>query len=184
MFFNHHCNKRNHLIFIMILCLLHFTGCQHTWSPTQQSPHTSVWRLTQRHFAIARDPQHLNPKLYATPNALYQTLKPSTPYYYYILSEVLKKQMPAELALLPFIESNYNPFAYSLAGATGLWQMMPGTGAGMGLTINWWYDGRRDIITSTQAALTYLQHLHQQFHGDWLLAIAAYDAGEGRVKKR
>ena len=78
------------------------------------------------------------------------------------------------------IESNYNPFLYSKRGATGLWQLMPGTATGFSLLINWWYDGRRDVVASTNAALNYLEYLHDYFHS-WLLAIAAYDAGEGTV---
>ncbi|MCH9644118.1 MAG: LysM peptidoglycan-binding domain-containing protein [Gammaproteobacteria bacterium] len=103
------------------------------------------------------------------------------PYIYYVYQQTQKRGMPAEVALMPMIESNYNPFVYSPRGATGLWQMMPGTASGFGLNINWWYDGRRDIIASTNAALNYLQYLHKQF-GDWLLAIAAYDSGEGTVR--
>jgi membrane-bound lytic murein transglycosylase D len=88
--------------------------------------------------------------------------------------------MPAEVAILPMIESDYNPFGYSNRGATGLWQLMPGTASGFGLAINWWYDGRRDVVASTNAALNELQYLHDYFH-NWLLAFAAYDCGQGAV---
>ena len=91
--------------------------------------------------------------------------------------------MPGELSLLPFIESNFDPFAYSHAGATGLWQMMPGTASGYGININWWYDGRRDLVESTDKALNYMAYLGDFFDQDWLLAIAAYDSGEGNVLK-
>ncbi len=104
------------------------------------------------------------------------------PYLYYIYQQTQIRQMPAELALLPMVESNYNPFLYSNQGATGLWQIMPGTASGFHLDINWWYDGRRDIRASTKAALDYLTYLHDYFH-DWLLAIAAYNCGEGTVNK-
>lgn len=103
------------------------------------------------------------------------------PYLYYLYQQVRAKGLPAELALLPMLESSYNPFAYSRVGAAGLWQMMPGTASGFGLKVNWWYDGRRDIVASTQSALHYLDYLGRYFHGDWLLAMAAYDAGEGAV---
>lgn len=102
------------------------------------------------------------------------------PYIYYVLEQTRKRGMPAEVAILPMIESDYNPFVYSNRGATGLWQLMPGTASGFGLAINWWYDGRRDVVASTNAALNELQYLHDYFH-NWLLAFAAYDAGQGAV---
>jgi membrane-bound lytic murein transglycosylase D len=107
----------------------------------------------------------------------------AAPYIEYIYSQTQKNQMPAEIALIPMIESNYNPFAISKDGAVGLWQIMPGTASGFGLAINWWYDGRRDIYASTEGALNYFSYLNQFFHGNWLLAIAAYDSGEGTVQK-
>ncbi len=91
--------------------------------------------------------------------------------------------MPLELALLPVVESAFEPYAYSRARAAGLWQFIPGTGARFGLKQNWWYDGRRDVVESTRAALDYLQSLHDEFDGDWLLAIAAYNCGEARVAR-
>ena len=83
--------------------------------------------------------------------------------------------------MIPFVESKYEVFAYSSAGAVGIWQLMPGTATGQGLKINWWYDGRRDLMTSTRAALDYLSYLYEFFNQDWLHAIAAYDAGEGTI---
>lgn len=112
-----------------------------------------------------------------------QLAKNAGPYIYYVYHQTQVKNLPAELALMPMIESAYNPFDYSKAGATGLWQMMPGTASGFGLKINWWYDGRRDIVDSTQAALSYLKYLHHFFNNNWLLAIAAYDSGEGTVQQ-
>lgn len=106
----------------------------------------------------------------------------SAPYLYYIHHEVEKKDLPSELALLPIIESAYDPFAYSSEGAAGLWQLMPGTAMGFGLKQNWWYDGRRDIYESTHVALKYITYLNKFFDGDWLLTLAAYDSGEGTVK--
>ncbi|MFB3100020.1 MAG: LysM peptidoglycan-binding domain-containing protein [Gammaproteobacteria bacterium] len=105
------------------------------------------------------------------------------PYLYYIVEELEKRNMPLDLALLPIIESAYNPFAYSRSRASGIWQFIPGTGRIYGLKQNWWYDGRRDIVAATGAALNYLQKLHQEFNGDWLLALAAYNSGEGNVSK-
>lgn len=107
----------------------------------------------------------------------------SAPYMYYIFELTVRRNLPAELALLPIIESGFNPFGYSLVGANGLWQMMPGTASGLGLKIDWWYDGRRDIVASTNAAFDYLAYLNDFFTNDWLLAIAAYDCGEGTVQR-
>ena len=104
-------------------------------------------------------------------------------YLYYIADEVQKRKMPMEIALLPAIESAYKPHAYSRARAVGLWQFIPSTGRLYGLKANWWYDGRRDVQASTQAALDYLEKLHDDFDGDWQLALAAYNAGEGKVAR-
>src|SRR5690606_8276099 len=93
------------------------------------------------------------------------------------------RQMPLELALLPVVESAFNPVAYSRARAAGLWQFIPGTGLRYGLKQNWYYDGRRDVIEATRAALDYLQFLANEFDGDWLLAIAAYNTGEMNVAR-
>jgi membrane-bound lytic murein transglycosylase D len=102
---------------------------------------------------------------------------------HYIVEEIDKRGMPMELALLPVVESAFEPFAYSSARASGLWQFIPGTGNRFGLPQNWWYDGRRDVVESTRAALDYLQYLHDEFQGDWLLAIAGYNCGEGCVAR-
>ncbi|SFC14287.1 lytic transglycosylase [Pseudoalteromonas denitrificans] len=103
------------------------------------------------------------------------------PYLYYIVEEVEKRKMPIELALLPIVESAFDPFGFSHRSASGIWQFMPVTGERFDLKQNWWYDGRRDIVQSTRAALDYLSYLHKTLEGDWLNAIAAYNSGEGRV---
>ena len=105
------------------------------------------------------------------------------PFLYFIVQEIEKRNMPLELALLPIVESAFDPFAYSHAAASGMWQFMPATGKRFGLKQNFWYDGRRDVIASTRAALDYLQYLHDRLEGDWLNAIAAYNSGEGRILK-
>lgn len=105
----------------------------------------------------------------------------SAPYLYYILQQVKKRHLPAELVLLPIVESGYNPLALSPMGAAGIWQLMPGTASGYGVKRDWWYDGRRDVIASTRGALNYLAYLQSFFDGNWLLAIAAYNTGEGNV---
>jgi len=106
----------------------------------------------------------------------------ATPYLYYIVEELKKRDMPIELALLPVVESAYHPFAYSRSHASGIWQFIPSTGKIFGLKQNWWYDGRRDIVAATRAALDYLQKLHNEF-GDWELAVAAYNTGERNIER-
>lgn len=105
------------------------------------------------------------------------------PFLYYIVQELEKREMPLELALLPIVESAFDPFAYSKSRAAGMWQFMPATGKRFGLKQNSWYDGRKDVIQSTQAALDYLQYLYNTLEHDWLNAIAAYNAGEGRIMR-
>lgn len=102
-------------------------------------------------------------------------------YLHYVVEELDKRNMPLELALLPFVESGYNPMAYSTSHAAGIWQFIPSTGRVFSLQQDDWYDGRRDITASTTAALDYLSKLGNMFNGDWLLAIAAYNCGEGCV---
>jgi len=102
-------------------------------------------------------------------------------YLPYILSELERRDMPLELALLPIVESAYDPFAYSHGRAAGLWQMIPGTAKRFGVKQNWWYDGRRDVVDSTRAALDYLEYLEELNDGNWLNAIASYNSGEGNV---
>ena len=102
---------------------------------------------------------------------------------YYIVGQLEQRKMPVELALLPVIESGFEPYAYSRARAAGLWQFISDTGRRFGLKQDWWYDGRRDPIEATRAALDYLQALHDEFDGDWLLAIAAYNCGELTVSR-
>jgi membrane-bound lytic murein transglycosylase D len=105
------------------------------------------------------------------------------PYLHHILDEIEAKNIPGELALLPVVESAFVPDAYSKADASGLWQFVPATGKEYGLQQNDWYDGRRDVYASTKAATTYLKELSETFDGDWLLALASYNCGKGRVKK-
>lgn len=105
------------------------------------------------------------------------------PFLHYILTEVERRKLPGEIALLPIVESAFQPFAYSHGRAAGIWQFIPGTGRRFGLKQNWWYDGRRDIVQSTKAALEYLEYLNRLFDGNWLHALAAYNSGEGTVKR-
>ena len=103
-------------------------------------------------------------------------------YLFYIVEELERRGMPTELALLPMVESAYNPMAYSRAHASGLWQFIPSTGMNYNLGQNWWYDARRDVVASTAAALDYLQSLREMF-GDWHLALAAYNMGENGLQR-
>ncbi len=104
-------------------------------------------------------------------------------YMFHIVEELEKRNMPLEIALLPIVESAFDPFAYSHGRASGMWQIIPGTGKMLGLKQNWWYDGRRDVVASTNAALNYLESLNKRFKGDWLLALASYNSGAGNVSK-
>jgi membrane-bound lytic murein transglycosylase D len=105
------------------------------------------------------------------------------PFLPHIAAEVEARGMPGELAFLPVVESAFDPFAYSHGRAAGLWQIIPSTGRHFGLKQDWWYDGRRDVLESTRVALDYLQYLHGLFDGDWLLAVAAYNCGQGTVAR-
>jgi membrane-bound lytic murein transglycosylase D len=116
------------------------------------------------------------------PKYMARVTKRADPYLYLIVEKVEQRQLPMELALLPIVESAFDPFAYSHGQASGIWQFIPGTGKRYKLEQDWWYDGRRDIVASTDAALDYLSYLNRFFNGDWLHAIAAYNSGEGRVR--
>jgi membrane-bound lytic murein transglycosylase D len=105
------------------------------------------------------------------------------PFIYYVTEQLAEAGLPLELALLPIVESTYDPLAYSHSHAVGLWQFIPSTGASLGLRRDRWYDGRRDVVASTDAAITYLTRLHRRFDNDWLLALAAYNSGQGYVSK-
>lgn len=117
------------------------------------------------------------------PDYLTRVTKRASPYLYLVTQEVERAGLPLEIALLPIVESAYYPFSYSHGTASELWQFIPSTGKLYGLKDNWWYDGRRDILVSTKAAVKYLKYLNKLFKGDWLLAIAAYNSAPGRVQK-
>ena len=117
------------------------------------------------------------------PDYIERTFTRAAPYLHHIVREVEARGLPLELAVLPVIESAFEPYAYSHARAAGLWQFIPGTGTRFGLKQDWWYDGRRDVIAATRGALDYLEFLHGEF-GDWLLAVAAYNCGENAVARQ
>ena len=130
-----------------------------------------------QHYAVDREVESYRSK----PDFLDRTFRRGARYLYYIVTELERRGMPLELALLPVVESAFNPVAYSRSRASGLWQFIPSTGKHYGLDQNWWIDERRDVILATNAALDYLQYLNRYFNGDWYLAIAAYNGGEGTV---
>ena len=117
------------------------------------------------------------------PQRLLDITTQAKPYMYEVVKQVQKARLPMELALLPIVESGFRPYIRSSAGALGVWQLMPLTGKRFGINPNnSWFSGRQDIATSTKAALRYLSHLYQLFDSDWLLAVAAYNSGEGNVQ--
>lgn len=116
------------------------------------------------------------------PDYIQRVARRAEKYLHHIVDQLETNNLPLEFALLPVIESAYDPFAYSHGRASGLWQFIPATARVQGLKIDWWYDGRRDVIDSTDAAVRYLDHLHERMGKDWLLALAAYNSGEGNVR--
>jgi len=122
-------------------------------------------------------------RLQRSPIAFNGLISRAEPFLHHIIERVEARDLPAEIALLPAVESGFQPYAYSPDGAAGLWQFMPATGRGLGLQQDWWYDGRRDVLAATDAALEYLVRLNKRFDGDWLHALAAYNAGGGTVNR-
>ena len=153
----------------------------------QQKP--AIWQTLRNGYQLS--PKHLPQRVtrfrqqyLKRPDYLAIVFERARPFIHYITHELNRAGMPLEIALLPIIESAYDPLAYSASHAVGLWQFIPTTGEYYGLARNRWYDGRRDVVASTAAAMTYLQYLHNLFDDDWLLALAAYNAGEGFLAKR
>jgi membrane-bound lytic murein transglycosylase D len=149
-------------------------------------PTDDLWLRLRRGFAMAdiRSPRVDERTRWYVANQEYmqRMFERTRRYLFYIVAELEKRHMPTELALLPMVESAFNPMAYSRSHASGLWQFIPGTGRRYELTQNWWYDGRRDVVDSTNAALDYLQDLYDM-HGDWHLALASYNWGENNVAR-
>ncbi|VAW73775.1 Membrane-bound lytic murein transglycosylase D [hydrothermal vent metagenome] len=155
---------------------------------TKTPPPTDLWQAMREHFGLL--PQTDNPRIRVQrdwyikhPRYMDRVTERASRYAWHIHQALAERDMPAEIALLPIVESAYDPFAYSHGRAAGLWQFIPGTGKHFKLAQNWWYDGRRDVVDSTRAALDYLQYLHKRFDSDWLLALAAYNSGEGTVSR-
>lgn len=151
-----------------------------------ENANVNIW---QRLFSLYQFPETHNKRIQAQinwyskhPEYLDRVQRNAEPYLFHIINEVEKRNLPGELALLPIVESAYRPFAYSHGRAAGLWQFIPSTGKAYDLKQNWWYDGRRDVIASTDSALTYLSKLSNRFD-DWYLGLAAYNAGGGNISK-
>ena len=153
-----------------------YTGpIRHVWDRVLAQPliqYEDNLRIEKQATVLLRDKSYLN-----------RVSHRANPYAFYILEEIDKRNLPRELVLLPVIESAYKPNARSRSSAMGLWQFIPSTSRFLGMKTNWWYDARRDIVTSTQYALDYLQTINKKFDGDWLLTLAAYNAGHGRVSR-
>jgi membrane-bound lytic murein transglycosylase D len=148
----------------------------------------SIWPRVRAGFQLPDDVQHDSLqdeiKWFAKhPEYINRVMQRADPFIYYILEQAEERNLPSELVLLPIVESAYQPFAYSHGRAAGIWQFIPSTGRLYGLKQNWWYDGRRDIYASTQAALNYLEKLNKIYDGDWMLALAAYNSGSGTVSR-
>jgi len=155
------------------------------FSTTKQED--DIWSRLRKGFRLH---QPVHPRIereikwYAShPGYIARIQERAAPLIHFILEEAEKRNMPTEVVLLPVVESAFQPFAYSPGRAAGLWQFIPSTGRHYGLKQNWWYDGRRDIMASTHAALDFLQTLARTFDGDWELALAAYNSGSGTVSR-
>lgn len=147
----------------------------------------SIWNSMRREFSLDHQTQTMQVqreirRLVADQDRLTQILKAAGPYMYFIYKKTQARGLPIELALIPFIESEFNPYDRSNKGATGLWQLMPQTARDLGVKVKSGYDGRRNVVASTDAALAYFNDLGNNFNGNWELAIAAYNCGEGCVK--
>lgn len=157
---------------------------------TQLSRQTSIasdaWQFVQQslRLSIPENEQVENYRKQYLREALWvsKILNRATPFVGHIVDELDKRYMPVELALLPAIESGYRPDVHSAMNAAGIWQIVPATAKEIGLERTQWFDGRADIVASTTAAIDYLSYLNAEFHGDWLLTLAAYNAGPGRVR--
>ncbi|TPE51279.1 LysM peptidoglycan-binding domain-containing protein [Maribrevibacterium harenarium] len=156
--------------------------------PEEPLPPADIWERIRAGYQLKLD--HDQPRLYSQikwysshPAYLDRVSNRGQRYLHYIVSELEKNNMPLEIAFLPIVESGFDPFGYSHGRASGPWQFIPSTGQIYGLDQTWWFDGRRDIVLSTQAAISYLKRLHGMFDGNWLHALASYNSGEGTVMR-
>lgn len=179
--------KKAHVFWCRLIKLLSLSLTFACMPVTMAHATPSIWDVLRQEFSLNHEVTQPEVQtqlrwLISHPSYL-RKLAQSEPYMYHIVTEIKKRHMPGEIALIPMIESSYDPFAYSGAGAAGLWQLMPGTGTDLGLKQDWWFDGRRSIRPATDAALNYLAYLNKFFNGNWILAFAAYDSGEGTIAR-
>lgn len=164
-----------------------FQPCRKTEKKVDYDAYSDLWTRiqVQLSFDIPDNKQIKKYKnwIQKRPEYLPTISKRAEPYLFFIVEELEKNNMPIELALLPIVESAFDPFAYSHGSASGMWQFIASTGKSFGLKQNWWYDGRRDVYLSTQAAIKYLKYLHNRFDNNWLHALAAYNSGEGYISR-
>lgn len=152
-------------------------------------PTESFWDSLKKDFKLNHHTNHATVQaqihyFLKRPYQLSKTIEYAAPYIHYVYEQVKKRHLPSELVLLPLVESTYNLSAINATSrASGLWQLTPGTAKAFGVRQDSVFDGKRDLYTSTQAALDYLTYLNQLFSRDWLLTLAAYDAGEGNIKR-
>jgi len=162
------------------------TGLDLTLTDDLDFSQNDLWQRIRNGFTLRKLDSPLVAKheqWYAkNPDYMERMTKRGERYLHFIVEEVERRGMPSEIALLPMIESAFNPTSYSTSSASGIWQFIPSTGKHFGMQQNWWYDGRRNIVSATLGALDYLQKLHGMF-GDWELALAAYNWGEGAVRR-
>ncbi len=149
---------------------------------------SNVWDVLRKEFRVSHEVTRPEVQeqirwLVAHPSYIDKVSRQSEPFIYHVIGEIKKRKLPGEIALLPMVESAYDPFVYSGAGAAGIWQLMPKTGRDLGLKQDWWLDSRKSIRPSTDAALNYLVYLNKFFNGNWILAFAAYDSGEGTIAR-
>ena len=195
-------NISKYLVFVLLSCSLvmvwdganndisdwHFSTPQQTSTELAAAKSSaSIWDSMRNEFKLDHKTQSARVqaeirKLLADQEKLNQILQAAAPYIYFIHQQTQAHGLPAELALIPFVESEFNPNDKSKKGATGLWQLMSGTAHELGVKIKSNYDGRRDVIASTNAALAYFRDLGNNFKGNWYLAIAAYNCGQGKVE--
>ncbi|MGH8563617.1 MAG: LysM peptidoglycan-binding domain-containing protein [Gammaproteobacteria bacterium] len=158
-----------------------------TEDPTAGDPSGDIWKRVREGLVLAdvRRPSRVAPARWPGLRQAFvdQIVERATPYLHHIVEEAERRDMPTDVALLPIIESAYRAEARSRGHAVGIWQLIPSTGRHLGLKQNAWYDGRRDVLASTDAALDYLEALHERFDGDWLNAFAAYNCGEGMIER-
>ncbi len=175
------------------LAFLVISSCSHAASNTKNTGNThsgidNFWHELRNEFQLPPPPNNYRVRMHRKwyqrhPDYLDRVLTRAKPYLWHIRIALLNRGMPGEIALLPVVESAFDPYANSPSKAAGLWQIIPATAKRFDLRHDSWYDGRRDVIDSTRAALDYLEKLHRRFNGDWLLALAAYNSGEGTVSR-